>query len=218
MRKWIDALMLVFALCATIPAAATPMTGADGPFAPVTDYTLPYRADGLFDFTAIDIGAGITVGFDSQMQNVTLLSLGDILIAGVIDASGISLALETPGQIVLTGSVSANSIWLMAGSILFAENSILLTGGDLGVGTGTTGGGICLSLRGCEPMPPLDRLSGRDVTLSALGIPGMLQLRQGGDILLRVPGAGVFAVPEPATSWLITLLLPMLTLLGRKRT
>ncbi|MBS0311629.1 MAG: hypothetical protein JSR88_09865, partial [Proteobacteria bacterium] len=62
----------------------TPITGADSPLAPAADYTLPYRADGIFDFSAIDLGAGITLRFDPQTRNVTLLSLGDILIAGVI--------------------------------------------------------------------------------------------------------------------------------------
>lgn len=176
-HKWIHALSLMSALGAAFPSVATPMTGADGLFAPATDYTLPYRVDGLFDFTAIGIGAGITVRFDTQMQNVTLLSLGDILIAGVIDASGIELALETPGQIVLTGSISADSISLRA-------NGMLLTG-DLEVGTGAADGNTCLGLRGCVP---------------------------------RIPGARVFAVPEPATPWLVALLLPLLAWFGCKRT
>lgn len=177
MCKRIHALSLVLALGAAFPSAATTMTGADGRFAPATDYTLPYRAGGLFDFTAIDIGAGITVRFDTQMKNVTLLSLGDILIAGVIDAIGSKLVLETPGQIVLTGSISADSISLTA-------NGMLLTG-DLEVGARAADGNACLGLRGCVP---------------------------------RIPGAGVFAVPEPATPWLVMLMLPMLAWFGRKRT
>lgn len=201
MRIWTHALTLLLTLSAAFPSAATIITGADGPFAPATDYTLPYRADGIFDFTAIDIGSGITVRFDSQMQNVTLLSLGDILIAGVIDAVGINLVLETPGQIVLTGTILADSISL-------AANSMSLTG-DWGVGARTIGGNLCLS-RDCVPrIPPSDRLTFP---------PGTLKVLPGRDISLRAPGAGVFAVPEPATPWLITLLLPMLVLFGRKRT
>src|SRR3569832_1853482 len=80
------------------PAVVTPITGVDGPLAPAADYTLPYRADGLFDFSAIDLGSGITFRFDPQTQKVRLLSLGDILITGMIDANRINLALETPGR------------------------------------------------------------------------------------------------------------------------
>ncbi|MBI3430772.1 MAG: hypothetical protein HY018_01000 [Hydrogenophilales bacterium] len=147
MRKWIHALTLMLALSAAFPAlaltlsigstndpfapppaVATPITGVDGRLAPVMDYTLPYRADGLFDFSIIDLGAGITLRFDAQMQNVKLLSLGDILIAGAIDASGINLALETPGRIVITGSSSilADSLSLSASTLLL-DGSVTLT-------------------------------------------------------------------------------------------
>lgn len=86
MRKWIHALTLMFALSAAFPSAAstigiadangpfaslpaviTLITGADGPLAPAADYALPYRAAGIFDFSAIDLGIGITLRFDSQM-------------------------------------------------------------------------------------------------------------------------------------------------------
>lgn len=194
MHKRIHALMLVLALNVAFPAAATSITGTDGPLAPATDYTLPYRADGIFDFTSINIGAGITVRVDTQMQNVTLLSQGDILIAGVIDAIGTTLVLETPGQIILTGTILADSVSLMA-------DNMLLTG-NLG------GGDTCL--RDCGPLVP--SLGG--LTLTS----GTLQLRQGGDITLLAPGARVFAVPEPATPWLVALLLPTLAWFGRKRT
>jgi len=191
--KWIHALTLMLALSAAFPSAAstisisgandpftpppavvTPITGADGPLAPAADYTLPYRADGIFDFSAIDLGAGITLRFDSQMHNVKLLSLGDILIAGVIDATGIDLALETPGQVLITGSISANTLSLMANT-LSMSGAITITA------------------------PP-------DIVLPGSGLtphgPSIISL----------------AVSEPATPWLVVTLLPILILLGRKRT
>lgn len=193
MCKWIHALTLMLALSAAFPSAAstisisgandpftpppavvTPITGADGPLAPAADYTLPYRADGIFDFSAIDLGVGITLRFDSQMHNVKLLSLGDILIAGVIEATGIDLALETPGQVLITGSISANTLSLMANTLSMS-------------------GAIAITA------PP-------DVVLPGSGLtphgPGIISL----------------AVPEPATPWLVVTLLPILILLGRKRT
>ncbi len=136
MCKWIHALTLMLALSAAFPSAAstisiagangpfaslpavvTSITGADGPLAPAADYALPYRAAGIFDFSAIDLGTGITLRFDSQMQRVKLFSLGNIMIAGVIDATGIDLALETPGQVLITGSISADTFSLMANTL-----------------------------------------------------------------------------------------------------
>jgi len=191
--KWIHALTLMLALSAAFPSAAstisisgandpftpppavvTPITGADGPLAPAADYTLPYRADGIFDFSAIDLGAGITLRFDPQTRNVTLLSLGDILIAGMVDASGIQLALETPGKILVSGS-----IW--AGTLSLSANTVSLLG---------------------------------SITLT----PDAPYLPSMGNIPIRGPGSIILTVPEPATSWLVVTLLPILILLERKRT
>jgi len=199
MHKWIQILMAVLTLSAALPSSATIITGADGPLAPAADTTLPYRADGIFDFSSIDIGAGITLRFDAGMQNVTLLSLGDILIAGVIDATGVNLALETRGTLVLTGSIMASSINLATGrgGLTPPDTLQLQPGGNLTIG----------APRG---IPPL------------IGAPpgGELIIRSPGDIVLArgpQPGAGILlAVPEPGTAWLMALL-PMLALFGRKR-
>ncbi len=201
MRKWIRVLTLAFPLGAAFPSMATTITGSEGALAPATDFTLPYRAGGIFDFSTIDIGAGITLRFDPQWQNVTLLSLGDVLVAGKIDATGIRLSMETPGQFALTGTIVADSLALRAGGMLLA--------GDVAVGPGTVGAGSCLGVAGgCTP-----RISLEDLPLLPHGV--LLQPR--GDISL-VSGWRVFAVPEPATSWLLALLLPALMFHGRKRT
>jgi len=200
-RKWIRVVTLAFALGAAFPSGATTITGLEGAFAPATDFTLPYRADGIFDFSTIDIGADITLRFDPQWQNVTLLSLGDALVAGKIDATGIRLSIETSGQFALTGTIVADSLALRADGMLLA--------GDVTVGPGTVGAGLCLGVAG-ECMP---RTSLAGLPLLSHGV--LLQPR--GDISL-VSGWRVFAVPEPATSWLLALLLPVLMLHGRKRT
>jgi len=213
--KWIHALTLMLALSAAFPAGAstlgieghdpfvpppavvTPITGVDGPLAPAADYTLPYRADGLFDFSAIDLGSGITFRFDPQTQNVRLLSLGDILITGMIDASGINLALETPGRIVITGSGS-----ILADSLSLSADTISQTG--------------TITLL-ADSM-----VSGSSFSLSSRSGGGFSLIGPVGDITLRGPGGDLsltsFSVPEPATPWLVVTLLPILILLGRKRT
>lgn len=142
MRNWIQALTLMLALSAAVPSMASTIsiTGADGRLAPATDYTLPYRADGLFDFTSIDLGTGITLRFDPQTRNVKLSSLGDILIAGTIDASGIQLALETPGRMVITGSISAGSISLVDTGTLADSPLRIGSGGSILLSSGPGGG------------------------------------------------------------------------------
>lgn len=116
LHKWMQALLVVFGLTTAYSSSATIITGADGLLAPTTDYTLPYRADGVFDFSSIYIGSNITLRFDAGMPNITLLSLGDILITGVIDGTGINnLALESLGQINFTGTFIANGLSSIAG-------------------------------------------------------------------------------------------------------
>lgn len=189
LHKWISALLVVFGLAAAYPSSATIITGADGLLAPTTDFTLPYRANGIFDFTSIDIGANTTLRFDARMPNVTLLSLGDILIAGVIDVTGINnLTLESLGQLILTGGISAGGIDLIGGS---------------GLSNAATSGNVCLSTLpyDCGPLilPSRPILSANPVDLK--------------------PGAGSISlsVPEPGTLWLMTLLLPMLLALRWQR-
>lgn len=179
--------MIVLALTTAYPSAAPIITGADGPLAPATDYTLPYRANGIFDFTLIEIGAGVTLHFDAGITNATLLSLGDILIAGLINATGINLILETPGQLILTGGISADGVDLIGGR---------------GLSNGATSGNACLSILphdcGSLILPSMPILSANPVDLQ----PGV--------------GSISLSVPEPGTLWLMTLLLPLLMRLKRK--
>lgn len=211
MRKWIRVLTLMLSLSSaapsgasiliskgsnglpgpSIPASVPTLSGVDGPLAPDADYILPYRADGIFDFSLIDLGAGITLRFDPMTQRVKLLSQGDIAIAGRIDAPGIKLELETPEQIHVTGSILAESISLSA-------NTLLLSG-ELATSTLTADGEACYPA--CGPLTF-----------------GEIQLKAGRDISIHERGARISRVPEPATLWLIAMLLPLLALFGRKRT
>jgi hypothetical protein len=65
-------------------------TGADGAFAPTASTTVTLPASGVFNFTTINIPAGVTVRFTRNAANtpVTMLASGDVTIAGTIDISG----------------------------------------------------------------------------------------------------------------------------------
>ncbi|MCA1604610.1 MAG: hypothetical protein LC775_03825, partial [Acidobacteria bacterium] len=66
-------------------------TGADGAFAPATNQTLQVPASGVFNFTTMDIPAGVTVSFTRNAQNtpVTILASGNITIAGSLAVNGL---------------------------------------------------------------------------------------------------------------------------------
>jgi len=65
-------------------------TGADGTFAPAADVTVPLPPDGVFNYTTVDIPAGVTVTYSSNLINtpVTILANGNVTIDGIIDVNG----------------------------------------------------------------------------------------------------------------------------------
>ncbi len=65
-------------------------TGADGAFNPTENTQLQLPSDGVFNFTTVNIPAGVTVTFQKNITNtpVTILASGDVLIDGTIDVSG----------------------------------------------------------------------------------------------------------------------------------
>jgi hypothetical protein len=65
-------------------------TGADGAFAPTADITLQLPANGIFNFTTVNIPGGVTVKFQRNAANtpVYILATGDVTIAGTVDVSG----------------------------------------------------------------------------------------------------------------------------------
>ena len=87
-----SALYLLSVLLLPAPSYAfdSGSTGADGVFNPGTDIELTLPPSGIFNFTTIDIPAGVTVTFAKNANNthVTLLASGDVNIAGTIDVSG----------------------------------------------------------------------------------------------------------------------------------
>src|SRR5919108_2609404 len=78
-------------------------TGADGAFSPTANVTLTLPPSGVFNFTTVNIPAGVTVRFARNAANtpVTMLATGNVTIVGTIDVSG------APG---LIGSYPATSL------------------------------------------------------------------------------------------------------------
>ncbi|MGH7313497.1 MAG: hypothetical protein ACREJV_10010 [Candidatus Rokuibacteriota bacterium] len=85
---------LVIASAAGPPAFAQSFnsgsTGADGAFSPAANTTLTVPPDGVFNFTTINIPAGVVVTFTRNVANtpVTLLASGNVTIAGTINIAG----------------------------------------------------------------------------------------------------------------------------------
>ncbi len=65
-------------------------TGVDGAFTPQVDTVLTLPEDGIFNFTSVNVPAGVTVTFAPNTTNtpVTWLVSGNVTIAGTVDLSG----------------------------------------------------------------------------------------------------------------------------------
>lgn len=64
-------------------------TGSDGPFAPTASQAVQLPASGVFNFTTINIPAGVTITFTPNANNtpVILLASGNVTIAGNINVN-----------------------------------------------------------------------------------------------------------------------------------
>lgn len=65
-------------------------TGADGAFAPTATQSIPVPDSGVFNFTTVNIPAGVTITFTRNATNtpVIILASGDVVIAGIINIDG----------------------------------------------------------------------------------------------------------------------------------
>jgi hypothetical protein len=94
-RRWLTggaqvALAFLWASTATAQTFSSGSTGLDGPFAPTASTTLALPPNGVFNFTTVNIPAGVTVAVTPNGANtpVTLLATGDVTIAGTLSVSG----------------------------------------------------------------------------------------------------------------------------------
>ena len=65
-------------------------TGADGAFSPAANQTLQIPASGVFNFTTVNVPAGVTITFTRNTLNtpVTILASGNVTIAGSFVVNG----------------------------------------------------------------------------------------------------------------------------------
>ena len=83
-------IFITIMLSSSVYAFDSGSTGADGAFLPSVDTRLDLPADGIFNFTEVNIPAGVTVTFNSNATNTPVIMLvsGNATIDGVIDVSG----------------------------------------------------------------------------------------------------------------------------------
>jgi len=83
-------LLLLAGLCPLAYGFDSGSTGADGAFNPTTNTVLQLPPDGVFNFTTVNIPAGVAVTFKKNANNtpVYILATGDVTIAGTISVNG----------------------------------------------------------------------------------------------------------------------------------
>ncbi len=87
--------LIMFTLAASlmpnlVSAFNSGSTGADGAFSPTTNTEVQLPPNGVFNFTTVNIPAGVTVKFKKNATNtpVVILASGDVTIAGAINVAG----------------------------------------------------------------------------------------------------------------------------------
>jgi len=75
-------------------------TGANGAFNPTMNTVLQVPADGVFNYTTVNIPSNVTVTFTKNAANtpVYILATGDVVIAGTIKVDGKSTVYANPGS------------------------------------------------------------------------------------------------------------------------
>jgi hypothetical protein len=92
LRYVIAASLIVAALNAA--AYDSGSSGADGAFNPTVSQTVQLPPNGLFNYTSVNIPAGVTITYKKNAANtpVTILASGDVSIAGIINVSATTVA------------------------------------------------------------------------------------------------------------------------------
>jgi len=83
---------LLLTLATNVFAFDSGSTGADGGFNPTSSQSVTLPANGVFNFTTVNIPQGVTITFTRNAENtpVTILASGDVAIDGVIEVSGLA--------------------------------------------------------------------------------------------------------------------------------
>ncbi len=116
-------------------------TGADGAFSPTSNTTLMLPANGVFNFTTVNIPAGVTVTFQKNASNtpVTMLATGDVIIAGTIQLNGTPGGNGVAGTLTTTNEGKAGPGGFDGGA---GANGLLGSTGGKGLGPGGGSGGV----------------------------------------------------------------------------
>jgi len=120
-------------------------TGADGAFNPTSNTTLALPPDGVFNFTTINIPAGVTVTFTRNTTNtpVTMLASGNVMIAGTIDIIGASGGGATVGTGLGSNGGTGGAGGFDGGA---GGNGVISNTGGSGLGFGGGGGATITDL------------------------------------------------------------------------
>lgn len=126
---------------ATAQTFSSGSTGADGAFTPTANVTVPLPPSGVFNYTTVNIPAGVTVRYLRNAGNtpVTLLASGDVTIAGTIDVSGAGGAAGSGSATLIGPGGGAGGLGGFDGGT--GSNGILGVVGGTGLGPGGGGGG-----------------------------------------------------------------------------
>lgn len=145
-ENWLVTLVLLAALALGVGSAFAQTfnsgsTGADGPFSPTTNTTLALPPDGVFNFTTVNIPAGVTVTFTRNTANtpVTMLASGNVVIAGTINLSGSPGGPPVIGATVVGSNGGAGSAGGFNGGT--GGDGVLSNTGGTGLGPGGGAGG-----------------------------------------------------------------------------
>lgn len=92
--------MVSTGICSIAHAFSSGSTGALGPFNPTTNTEVELPADGILNYTTVNIPAGVTVTFKKNAANtpVYILATGDVTIGGTINVNGTDGNAMWPGK------------------------------------------------------------------------------------------------------------------------
>lgn len=104
MKKWCASLAVLLSMVGAATCGATSTfnsgsTGSLGALNPSSNTTITLPADGVLNYTSINIPAGVTVTFTPNAANtpVYMLASGNVTIAGTIAVNGGNATATTPG-------------------------------------------------------------------------------------------------------------------------
>ncbi len=187
-------------------AIAAISTGADGLFHPLSDVTLTIPESGVFNFTGIVVDAGIMVNVAGGAPSISWLAAEDIIVAGTINASGITLNMETPGllSVLQSGAIHAAGISIATSGIELTGSLSVSGSGSISVFASAPGTGVVWTAPGTFYGPGAVRAGVVYGISNPAAFP--IAIGEGGSVSISEP----LPVPVPGSGWLLAAALPLL--------